>query len=176
MKKWRFRELNNFAILSQLFGGLKRSVLPLTFLCNYPSTWSLSLICRHLTEKVVLNRTVPEAEAPVLWPPDSKSWLIRKDPDAGKGRKQRRRGWQRTTWLGSIPDSMTVNLSKIWEIMKDSGAQSPAVCGFAKSQTQLNDWTTTMILNRSDFNPQETWPYLETFVTVSFGRGNAAGL
>ena len=25
-----------------------------------------------------------EAEAPVLWPPDAKSWLIRKDPDAGK--------------------------------------------------------------------------------------------
>ena len=51
MKKWRFRELNNFAILSQLFGGLKRSVLPLTFLCNSPSTWRLSLIFRHLTEQ-----------------------------------------------------------------------------------------------------------------------------
>ena len=25
-----------------------------------------------------------EAEAPILWPPDAKSWLIRKDPDAGK--------------------------------------------------------------------------------------------
>ena len=25
-----------------------------------------------------------EAEAPVLWPPDVKNWLIRKDPDAGK--------------------------------------------------------------------------------------------
>ena len=26
----------------------------------------------------------PEAEAPVLWPPDAKSWLIGKDSDAGK--------------------------------------------------------------------------------------------
>ena len=125
---------------------------------------------------VVLNRTVTEAEAPVLWPPDSKSWLIRKDPDAGKGRKQRRRGWQRITWLGSITDSMNINLSKIWEIMKDRGDWSAEVYGFAKSWTQLSDWTTTTILNRSDFNPQETWPCLERFVTVSFGRGNAAGL
>ena len=30
-----------------------------------------------------------EAEAPILWPPDVKSQLIRKDPDAGKNRKQK---------------------------------------------------------------------------------------
>ena len=29
-----------------------------------------------------------EAKAPILWPPDAKSWLIWKDPDAGKGRRQ----------------------------------------------------------------------------------------
>ena len=28
--------------------------------------------------------TDAEAEAPILWPPDAKSWLTRKDPDAGK--------------------------------------------------------------------------------------------
>ena len=33
---------------------------------------------------IFLGRTDDEAEAPVLWPPDVKSWLIRKDPDAGK--------------------------------------------------------------------------------------------
>ena len=30
------------------------------------------------------GRTTAEAEAPVLWPPDAKTQLIRKDPDAGK--------------------------------------------------------------------------------------------
>ena len=29
-----------------------------------------------------------DAESPVLWPPDAKNWLIRKDPDAGKDLKQ----------------------------------------------------------------------------------------
>ena len=33
---------------------------------------------------VFIGRTDVEAEAPILWPPDTKSWLIGKDPDAGK--------------------------------------------------------------------------------------------
>ena len=33
---------------------------------------------------VFIGRTDPEAETPILWPPDAKSWLICKDPDAGK--------------------------------------------------------------------------------------------
>ena len=34
---------------------------------------------------IFIGRTDAEAEAPVLWPPDTKSWLSRKHPDAGKG-------------------------------------------------------------------------------------------
>ena len=33
---------------------------------------------------IFIGRTDPEAEAPILWPPDVKSRLIGKDPDAGK--------------------------------------------------------------------------------------------
>ena len=33
---------------------------------------------------VFIGRTDAEAETPILWPPDAKSWLIGKDPDAGK--------------------------------------------------------------------------------------------
>ena len=35
-----------------------------------------------------IGRTDVEAEAPILWPPDVKNWLIRKDPDAGKDWRQ----------------------------------------------------------------------------------------
>ena len=40
---------------------------------------------------VLIGRTDVEAENPVLWPPDAKSWLIGKDPDAGKdwGREEK---------------------------------------------------------------------------------------
>ena len=33
---------------------------------------------------IFIGRTDTEAETPILWPPDVKNWLIRKDPDAGK--------------------------------------------------------------------------------------------
>ena len=54
-----------------------------------------------------------EAEAPILWPPDVKSWLIGKDPDAGKDWRQKETGWKRMRWLHSITDSMHMNLSKL---------------------------------------------------------------
>ena len=37
---------------------------------------------------IFIGRTDVEAETPILWPPDGKSWLIGKDPDAGKDRRQ----------------------------------------------------------------------------------------
>ena len=37
---------------------------------------------------VFSGRTDVEAETPILWPPDEKSWIIWKDPDAGKDRRQ----------------------------------------------------------------------------------------
>ena len=37
---------------------------------------------------IVIGRTDVEAEAPILWPTDTKSWLTRKDPDAGKDWRQ----------------------------------------------------------------------------------------
>ena len=41
---------------------------------------------------VFIGRTDVEAETPVLWPPDAKSWLIGKDPDAGKDWRQEEKG------------------------------------------------------------------------------------
>ena len=41
---------------------------------------------------VFFGRTDAEAETPILWPPDAKSWLIWKDPDAGKDWRQEEKG------------------------------------------------------------------------------------
>ena len=41
---------------------------------------------------IFIGRTDAEAEAPILWPPDAKNWLIGKDPDAGKDWRQEEKG------------------------------------------------------------------------------------
>ena len=41
---------------------------------------------------IFIGRTDAETEAPILWPPDVKNWLIGKDPDAGKDRRQEDKG------------------------------------------------------------------------------------
>ena len=41
---------------------------------------------------IFIGSTDAEAETPILWPPDAKSWLIWKDPDVGKGWGQEEKG------------------------------------------------------------------------------------
>ena len=41
-----------------------------------------------------------DAEIPILWPPDTKNWLIRKDPDAGKDRRQEEKGMTEDEMVG----------------------------------------------------------------------------
>ena len=49
---------------------------------------------------IFIGRTNAEAEAAILWPPDAKSWLIWKDPDAGKDRRQDVKGTTEDEMVG----------------------------------------------------------------------------
>jgi len=49
---------------------------------------------------VFIGRTDAEAETPILWPPHAKSWLIRKDPDAGRDWGQEEKGTTKDEMAG----------------------------------------------------------------------------
>ena len=87
---------------------------------------------------VFIGRTDVEAETPILWPLDVKSWLIWKDPDAGRDWGQEEKGMR---WLDGITDSMNMGLGELRELVIDRQAWLAAVHGVTKSQSRLSDWT-----------------------------------
>ena len=99
-----------------------------------------------------LGRT--DAEAPVLWPPDEKSWLTGRDPDAVKNWGQEVKGvtedeivgWHH--WLDGHEFEQTQGDSE--------GQGSLAYCSpWGRSQTGLTDWTTTC---PPEGGSREQWP------------------
>ena len=82
-----------------------------------------------------------EAETPILWPPDVKSWLLGKDPDAGKDWGQEEKGTTEDEMVGWQHWLNGHGFGELWELVVDRRAWRAVVHGVAKSQIQLNDWT-----------------------------------
>ena len=94
---------------------------------------------------IFFESTVAQAEVPILSLPGVKSRLTGKDPAAGKDWRQEEKGRQRMRWLASTTNSMEVNLSKLWEIVKDRGAWCGAVHEVSERETRFSDPTTITI-------------------------------
>ena len=90
------------------------------------------------------GRTNAEAEVPLLWPPDGKSWFTAKDPDAGKDWRQEDKG---TTEDETVGWHQQFNGHEFEQIPVSSEGQGSLECcspwGCKESETdRLRDWTT----------------------------------
>ena len=139
------------------------------FNCGFKKTLESPLDCKEIQPVnpkgvqswIFIGRTDAEAEAPVLWSPDAKSWLIWEDPDAGNDWGQEEKGTTEDDMAG-WHHRLNRRLSELRELEMDREAWHAAIHGVAKSRTRLSNWT-------------ELWAKLVpcTLCTYSFNAHNS---
>ena len=103
---------------------------------------------------VFIGRTDDEAETPIFWPPDVKSWLIWKDPDAGKDWGQEEKGMtenEMVGWHHRLNGHDWVNSGSWWWTGR------PGVLRSMWSQRVGHDWVTEL-----------NWSFPEKWISVCF--------
>ena len=115
---------------------------------------------------IFIGRTA--AEAPIVWPLDVKSWLIWKDPDAGKDWRWEEKGMTegpRDGWMASL-----TQWTWIWANPGDSEGQGSLACysPWSHKESDTTEWLSNN--NHQVHNPKQTWQscfhYLEALISA----------
>ena len=120
---------------------------------------------------VFIGRTDAEAETPILWPPHAKSWLIGKDPDAGRDWGQEEKGttedemagWHH--WLDGRESEWTPGVG--------DGQGGMACCNswVTKSRTRLSNWTELTVKVKCVLKTQD---YLREVSVLTIGADRSS--
>ena len=95
---------------------------------------------------IFIGRADAEAEAVILWPPDAKSWLIRKNLDGGKDWRQQEKGTTEDEVVG-WHHWLKLSGHEFEQGLGDGEVQGCLTCcssGVTKNQTWLSDWITIL--------------------------------
>ena len=96
---------------------------------------------------IFIGWTDAEGKTLILWPPDAKSWLIGKDPDAGKDWRREEKGTTEDEIAGWHHHSMDMSLSKLWEFW---WTERPGLLQSMGSLRVRHNWATELKLNLID--------------------------
>ena len=113
---------------------------------------------------IFIGRTAAEVEAPILWPPDLKSWLIGKDPDAGKDGRQKEMGAVENGMVGwhlQISGDEFEQALGVGDGQGSLACYSPWGCKESDMTERLNNNTTHLCLcgqrGREDVDKWKWW-------------------
>ena len=109
-----------------------------------------------------IGRTDTEAETPILWPPDAKSWFIWKDPDAGKDWRQEEKGMTEDEMVGWCH---WLNGHECEQAPGVGNGQGGLVCcglwGHKESDvTEQPNWLTCLFLKQMSLKSSTWWLFL----------------
>ena len=95
---------------------------------------------------IFIGRTDVEAEAPVLWPPAAKNWLIGKDPDVGKEWKQEEKGMTEDEMVGWHHRFIGHEFEQALEV--GDGQRSLVCCNpWGRKESDTTEWLNWTELN-----------------------------
>ena len=113
---------------------------------------------------ICFGMTDAEAETPIFWPPDAKSWLIRKNPDAGKDGRQEENGVtedEMVGWYHWLNGHEFEQASGVGDGQWSLPCSSP--WGPTKSRTQPGNWIRSVITRHSKLLSVISWRSLLLF-------------
>ena len=113
--------------------------------------WKVSPSLQQNQSRIFIGRTFAEAEVPILWPPNMKNWLLRKDPDAGKDWRQKEKG---TTEDELVGWHHQLNGDEFEQALVVGNEWGNLACynSWGCEESDMTEWLSCSVLFRTEFH------------------------